>query len=441
MGRIRQSRDPRLSLWQAAVDEVVAKRKRPAQALDVGGIPPAIRRPDTDDAMVHAVTAFCAKAESGQPVPDAPPAGPQVTEGLGDVALYCANVALKLGEALGRALLGGDQGEIARRREQLGKFTDCDPRFAEAAEQYAQYFVVQHGKIPYIPYGNLEDFTIEGRLPAQATVALVGDWGTGQDVARNVLAQIARKNPDVVIHLGDIYYAGTQFEVDNYFWRPWQEILKLGAGGKAATFALSGNHDMYGGGNAYYGLLRKLGQPASYFCLRNAAWQFVALDTGFNGCRLDDSLTFLQDSELRWLTHKIQNAGGRKTVLLSHHQLFSAYEALDGHGLNDLLYRQIEPLRDGIRAWFWGHEHNLIIHDSYKGVLGRCVGHGAFPVGLDELPTHPPVADVPVANVQLGRGFAFYNHGYAILRLDGASAEVSYYQDSDETQPLFRETL
>ncbi len=37
----------------------------------------------------------------------------------------------------------------------------------------------------------------------------------------------------------------------------------------ARLFALCGNHDVYGGGRGYYGLLREIGQPASYFCLRS----------------------------------------------------------------------------------------------------------------------------------------------------------------------------
>jgi len=51
----------------------------------------------------------------------------------------------------------------------------------------------------------MSDFVIEGRLLSDAKVALIADFGTGQRAAINILEQIARKNPDVVIHLGDIY--------------------------------------------------------------------------------------------------------------------------------------------------------------------------------------------------------------------------------------------
>ena len=138
-------------------------------------------------------------------------------------------------------------------------------------------------QIPYVVYKNLSDFVVDGKLPAQAKVAIVGDWGTGQDAAKLVLRQIANKKPDVVIHLGDIYYAGTQFEVDNYFLQPWKQILNLARLIQFPTFSLAGNHDMYSGGVPYYQMIQtELGQPASYFCLRNANWQFVGLDTGYH---------------------------------------------------------------------------------------------------------------------------------------------------------------
>ena len=39
---------------------------------------------------------------------------------------------------------------------------------------------------------------------------------------------------------------------------------------------------MYSGGEGYYWLVDELSQKASYFCIRNSDWQFVAMDTGYN---------------------------------------------------------------------------------------------------------------------------------------------------------------
>jgi len=70
----------------------------------------------------------------------------------------------------------------------------CDLGWVEASLKYEE-FLLSKGTIPYRVYQNMNDFVIDGKLPANARVAIVGDWGTGQDAAKTVLAQIARKNP------------------------------------------------------------------------------------------------------------------------------------------------------------------------------------------------------------------------------------------------------
>jgi hypothetical protein len=62
-----------------------------------------------------------------------------------------------------------------------------------------------------------------------------------------VLAQLGAQGPDVLIHLGEIYYSGTEEEcgknyvdvVDNVLERATKDI---------AVYTLAGNHDMYCGG-------------------------------------------------------------------------------------------------------------------------------------------------------------------------------------------------
>jgi Calcineurin-like phosphoesterase len=244
-----------------------------------------------------------------------------------------------------------------------------------------------------------------------------------------------------VLHLGDIYYSGTEYEVSNYFLKIWDAILDLQ---QVRTFSLSGNHDMYSGGQAYYAMIAQLGQPASYFCLRNDDWQFIALDTGLHD---DDAFnaspTYLEQTEVQWLTDKIQNAGKRRSVLLSHHQLFTAFDSVGGDtAINPRLQTQVGPLLPQVAIWFWGHEHNQVIYQPYQGVLARCLGHAAYPVGITEIPAAAKFPEVPVQDVVLSKGPSFYSHGYAIMDLDGPHATISYYQTSDpEDHPMFVEVL
>jgi hypothetical protein len=189
-------------------------------------------------------------------------------------------------------------------------------------------------------------------------------------------------------------------------------------------------------------LIQQLGQPASYFCLRNDYWQFVAMDTGLHDNTPDGKLpTYLEDAEVAWVADKIANRGNRRTVLLSHHQLFAAFEDICGQSVNPRLNEQLSPLLPDVALWLWGHEHNLVVYEKHLGVLARCIGHGAFPVGIDEIPVAPKFAEVPVAPVRLGTTGPFYNHGYLIMDLAGNTATLSYYQDTDEATPQYTEIL
>ena len=430
--------DPDLSLWQSAVDEVVARHASGAQTEDLDGAPAAAQRPDTSDGMVEAAVTVghylqndvtLAQQASGN-------AGPKATEGVGDWAKYCSSIWWEIA----KAMAAGDKQAEQNWRAQLGAFGTCDPRYAETAQQYVEYFKMKGGTVPYVRWKNLDDFIIDWPLPSKATIAIVGDWGTGQQDAKALLAAVARKKPDVVIHLGDVYYSGTDFEMNNYFLNIWKSTLDLT---KMRTFSLSGNHDMYSGGQPYYRMIQSLGQPASYFCLRNADWQFVAMDTGLHdddafGC----SPTYLEDTEVAWITDKIRTAAGRRTVLLSHHQLFTAFDSVGcPASVNPRLSAQIGSLMPDVTAWFWGHEHNQVIYKPFQGVLARCVGHGAYPVGITEIGAIK-FPDVPVVDVTLAKGPSFYSHGYVIMTLDGPRATASYYQSSDlENHAMFTEQL
>lgn len=446
MARFKQFHDPELSIWQAAVGEVEAQGPTGAQVEDVGAPVVVTGRPNDMDDMSSEAASYCAQVDTGTPITQATAVHP-ATEGLLQTAGFCSLTALKIA----KAKLLGNVSATQQYKDELAKFGDCDPRYAEAAAKYTEYFVAQQKQIPYVHYTNLSNFVIDGKLPAKATVAIVGDWGTGQDAAKLVLRQIANKKPDVVIHLGDIYYAGTQFEINNYFVQPWKQILNLAAK-PIPTFSLAGNHDMYSGGVPYYQMIQQqLGQPASYFCFRNANWQFVAMDTGYNDHNPSAGgagATFLQEPEVTWLADKVNNAGGRGTVLLSHHQLFTAYDNIDNNEVNLRLYTQVAPLLPKVALWIWGHEHDFVPYDAYKGLARSCcLGHGAFPVGVDETPYNPKYPNVPVTkdadgnNIRLDATAGLYNHGYAIIELDGPAGKVSYYQDSDEVTPMLQQSL
>ncbi len=455
---MKQFRNPRLSIWQSAVDEVLARDALAAQPQGVG-----TGRPAADHSTVLETNAFCSAMDSAAS-PLRRVSGCKVVPLLRKLwsgcplklkrilrkilpekpAAQCSAYALKLAKA---AILG-DRKQYEIYKDDFMRFGICDLRYLEAVEKYVEYFQAQAKKIPYRVYRNLSDFIIDGKLAAKARVAIMGDWGTGEEVALRVLRQIEAKEPNVVIHLGDIYYSGTEFEDEQYFYRPWRQILSPGI----PTFSLSGNHDMYSGGVGYYKLIDQLGQPASYFCLRNDHWQFLAMDTGLHDhdpSRSTSSATYLEETEVAWHQDKIDHAGDRRTILLSHHQLFTAYEDIDGEEINLRLHPQVAGWLPKVALWLWGHEHNFVIYGPFAGLArGRCLGHAAFPVAVNEIPASPLFSNVPVTrsdasrkSIVLGSISGLYNHGYAIIDLDGPAATVSYFQDTDEHLPLFVETI
>jgi hypothetical protein len=431
---IKHVRNLSVSLLQSAFEEVAAEQIAQRRAA-VGEVGKPDLRPSISDPTVSAVTDYLANPS------EEPAESEGAKRGAWDTVKYCAGLASKMAGEFWNAYVNGDGARFEEYRTALTeKFGGCDPNFSKAAAKYAE-FLLKSGVTPYRRWRNLSDFVIEGKLPTDAIIGLVADWATGQPEAIEVLSQVKRQNPNIVVHLGDTYYAGTAREMENYFYKPWMQILQPDTSG-ITSFITPGNHDLYSGGQPFYDVIDKFGQPASYFCLRNQHWQLIGIDTALND-RLGGPPTSLEETEVEWLRDKINNAGGRRTLLLSHHQLFSANERFGDKSFNENLYRQLEPLLPKVDLWLWGHEHDLVIFgDHLKLRRGRCIGGSAFPVGKYEMPAVPKNPDVPInKQVMLSKGAVFYQHCYALIRLNGPGATVGYYEDSDGGRLLFSESF
>jgi hypothetical protein len=319
---------------------------------------------------------------------------------------------------------------------------------------------------------------------------------------------------------------------------------------RVPVFTVPGNHEYFSGCSPFLAGLdsgqlvveRTQRQAASYFCLRTVddGWQFLGLDTGFYGhymnvpaaaqqAALDqlhqgivqvpgdtgdphwpgdhnpffrlakgaklpvqdptkpaDQVSVRADEAL-WHRHQLERFRGR-TVLLSHHQLYSALDVcgvpqrkaaatagsspsldpadFNRDWINTALWRQFGSAFGGqVAAWIWGHEHNLGIFQSgyrppdwpttgtdatqvFKALpKGRCAGHSAIPVQESEGPyaqKYPVALERP--DLKLGLTNGWYNHGFEILDLAGAGhpARLAYYQVAEaEPEPLllYEETL
>jgi hypothetical protein len=396
--------------------------------------------------------------------------------------------------------------------------------------------------------GSLDYAVIQWKLPANARVVIVGDIGTGTQEAADVLSAACKFKPDAFLHLGDIYFSGTKRETDHRLVNMVRRVLKKEKC-RAPFFTVPGNHEYFTGAVSLLNALDsgKLiydpsqTQQASYFCLRSAddGWQFLGLDTGYNGhymnvakgaqkavlehlhigeiSKPDSSadphwakdfnpyflnpaeadlpredttspvaMVTVRPDELIWHQDKLKNFAGR-SVLLSHHQLYSALDvcgvaqaALPETGapdpkdpnrlwVNTGLWQQFGAFfGDRVGAWIWGHEHNLLIFEDnyrpagwssddefmrvYKNLpKGRCAGHSAIPVQDTEEP-YKANYPVPLKQADLTLSLTevdeqnWYNHGFQLIELAGKGnpARLSYFQvslDDNVPLPLFVESI
>ncbi|MGH7912127.1 MAG: metallophosphoesterase family protein [Candidatus Dormibacteraceae bacterium] len=283
------------------------------------------------------------------------------------------------------------------------------------------------------------------RLARDARVVVVGDWGTGLpgavQVARQIRARLAEATGRErhVVHLGDVYYCGWREEYQSRFLAHWPVDPD---DGEVLSWALTGNHDMFSGGHGYFGFLlhdpRFRGHwrgdpaehpPSSHFSIENDHWQVLGLDSSY----IDHDLAGSQE---QWLGEKLR--AGRKTMLLSHHQPFSAYVADVPQVMTEKVQRAL-PTGASVDAWLWGHEHRCTIYGDWpKPYLrfGSCLGNGGVPLLLPD----PPLQPLPEApgyasptwaydGAEEAAGNRWLRFGFAILDFDGPHLTIRYVDE------------
>jgi hypothetical protein len=249
------------------------------------------------------------------------------------------------------------------------------------------------------------------RIADHARVVLLGDWGSGLPRARKVAAAVRAKLDAAacrdrhVIHLGDVYDSGWPREYEKHVLAHWP--VQPQEAGEIGSWSLNANHDMYSGGEGYFG--RLLVDPrfarqrrSSVFSLENAGWRLLGLDTAYDEHDL-------HGDQAGWVKRLCDGAPDKKGLLLSHHQPFSAYE---GGG---------EKLRD---------EHRCVLYDPAHGIeYPRCIGHAGVPVYVSgrELPVGVRYAYEEALDEGFERWALF---GFAVLDFAGSRVAVRYVNEN-----------
>jgi hypothetical protein len=280
-------------------------------------------------------------------------------------------------------------------------------------------------------------------IPDQVTIALAGDFGTGNFGASDspstkISKVIPGLNPQFTIHLGDVYYAGTSGEESSKLMNFWPK-------GSAGSFTLNSNHEMYSGGGPYFNeavggpVFNTLQSPFSFFALENSNWIIVGLDSAYNAGVLSLYMNgSLGDNAQRSFLQSLAQKGEKdkkKLIILTHHNGLPENGVQPSTPLK--LFTEVMSAFQGLSPpayWYWGHVHAGVAYkplNDQNGPLCRCVGHSALPWGhASDLQSSPQVEWFEKCNAKDPEDPLRVYNGFVLLRLDGTSLAESFYDET-----------
>ena len=311
----------------------------------------------------------------------------------------------------------------------IAEYDHEDIRWAKTLIEYAF-----HRKAPFPVCPPQAEGSLVHPIAESAVIALAGDWGTHDASSRNIGNAITALRPTHTIHLGDVYYSGTEDE-ERQFIRDWPA-------GSAGTFALNSNHEMYSGGSAYFGLALQSDkfdyQTYSYFALTTASWLFIALDSAYSATAhgiapYDVGRLPANDPQVAWLKRLLAskvafaaNGARKRCCLFTHHQ------GLEIDGSESALYQDVKAAFGGVpELWYWGHIHGAAAYQPRpidgRTFRGRLIGHGGIPYISDFQPAGDAAARIEWA--ERSAGSAPGANGFAVLRLAGPQVSEEFYDE------------
>jgi hypothetical protein len=311
---------------------------------------------------------------------------------------------------------------------------------------------------PYQAYprnGDSGVYKLTSSIPSreEISIALLSDWASDTEESDAVAHLVARYAPDYTIHMGDIYFVGAPKEVEENFTAPHASWYY----GASGSLALSGNHEMYSNGNAFFQHLLpamyiqegevKKSQQAGFFCLENAHWRIIGIDTGYTSVGrpfleiISPPDCHLKKEQVEWLRDVVRLGDPNDTrglVFLSHHPYISSFRedyAKPGEQIRELLGSVVRPV-----IWIWGHDHRLVLYNlgtNGKGpqAYGRCIGHGGLPVET-EMPANEDLHKIGYYDRRVRKVIKRHRLGYngfARLLLEGNVLTVDYRDLEDKS--------
>lgn len=316
---------------------------------------------------------------------------------------------------------------------------------------------------------------LKGAKENSVSIAIIGDWGAGSTSSKKLMNQLTSMNPkpDYIIHVGDVYYAGTPLATSpngsHYFsaGEEYENLINLWPQKyKEKSFTLNSNHEMYSGANGlFYDALGashipagantpySAQQGASCFALEFGDWTLLGLDSAYMSKVTDAFMTGSIGDETgfqsKWI--KSLNLDPKKTVVFTHHNGFSG----DCKTVSPLWFEIRNAIGGDPFAWYWGHIHNGIVYKDEINIpekkptfttntLARCVGHSSLPYGLatslenNKNITWKANSPMPSPPKQLYNGFAVIILSTENNKLDSFTET---FFDLSTKNPVYKKTL
>jgi Calcineurin-like phosphoesterase len=347
----------------------------------------------------------------------------------------------------------------------VAKYAQFDPGWAVSAVECVLSRVGALGPRYPFQHDRPKVLSVSGDRPLR--IAIAGDWGAGpwgdgpwgandhgvSAPSLLVVEQIRDQQPDVTIHLGDVYYGGTSVEEAQYLTELWYP-------GRLGSFTLNSNHEMFSGGKGYFETaLDPKGvfggqQQTSYFAIESDNWAIVGLDTAY----FDDSAGFM-DGALTdpWQIEFLRAFKDKQhLIVLTHHNaLTTSGSAIALNEKSGSLWANVVSALDGRCPdfWFWGHVHNGIVYkavpwDARQGpqpvTKCRCLGHGGLPFGrayyLDDQPGNVEYfSSAPMGSPLDPYQSLRVRNGWAMLTIGPSSLEEEFWEICG-TAPAWQQT-
>ena len=310
----------------------------------------------------------------------------------------------------GEGYYGGDgtllQGDGSA--DYLYKYVQLDPGWAFSAYEYVAYLIDLFGLYKRADFGTTPHTTnICDKELNELTIAIVGDWGTGVWTDGNqpkcpsqlVMKQLTDLNPDVIIHLGDVYYAGNEGIGSQKLGEEYINFVsQWPSSAPKLSFTLNSNHEMYGGGNGYFkvamasDIFQTNQTGTSYFAINYGAWLIVGLDSAYydtstlymSGALYDENVEkSLEQKQFMESCAKSAKENNQRLIVMTHHNPLLVNGEMPAKAKDQLLWDQMTSGLGYPDYWYWGHVHNAIIYTDKSGAGSnthcRCIGHGAIP--------------------------------------------------------------